>query len=281
MPIVDLHCHSTASDGALSPAELVRYASEKGLEALALTDHDTCEGVPEARAEAHRLGLRFWSGVELNIAWGGGGHFHLLAYGVDEDHPKLASTLDWIQERRVARNTAILERMRAGGVDVQEDDLAALSRDGVAGRPHLAQLLVDRDVARDLDDAFRRFLGPGTAFYVKRETLGLEPALEAIHASGGIAVVAHPRSLRLDWQTLEERLLHWRTLGVRGIEAYHSSTPTAYGRRIEELARRLGLGVTAGSDFHRPGDRRVRLGRVMGRRKIRPRFAQLLDSALD
>lgn len=281
MAVIDLHCHSTASDGELSPADIVRYAADAGLSALALTDHDTCEGLGQAQSAAREIGMRFWPGVELNIAWDGPGHFHLLAYGIDGNNHQLADTLTWIQGRRIVRNSAILERMRQAGIDADEATLAELSGNGVTGRPHLAELLVRRGVARDQDDAFRRFLAPGGSFYVSRETLGLEQALAAIHAAGGIAVVAHPRSLHLDWNTLEERLTRWKDMGVRGLEAHHSFAPHSYGKRLEELAHRVGLGVTAGSDFHRRGHPRVRLGRTMGRRKIRPRFAELLERELD
>ena len=249
--MVDLHTHSTHSDGFLDPAALLRFAREAGLTALALTDHDTIGGLAEADAAAAEAGLRFIPGIEIEVAHTGG-EFHLLGLGISGSRERLEKTLDSLRRARTRRNLLILERMQDDGVDVEYPEVEALAGGEIIGRPHFARIMVAKGVVKSVDAAFQRFLKPGMPYHVPKESLGLRQATDLIHSAGGKAVIAHPMSLGLSWWELPQRIKAYRDLGVDGLEAYHPGADRRECRRLEKIARSLGLLVTAGSDFHGP-----------------------------
>jgi predicted metal-dependent phosphoesterase TrpH len=261
--VIDLHSHSTASDGSLSPAALVALAIERGLSALALTDHDTLAGLPQAEAAAAGTGLRFIRGVEIEIAFEPG-EFHLLGLALERTGGELADAIAELAKAREARNARIMARIRAEGIDASMDELRALAGGGAIGRPHIAELLVEKRVVRTKQAAFDRYIGKGRPWYEPKGTLELGEALRLVKGAGGRAIVAHPLSLFVSWGRLEELMDEWKELGVDGIEAYHPTAKISHCRRLDRMARARGLRVTAGSDFHgalRP-DRK--LGRTAG-----------------
>ncbi len=265
---VDLHTHSTASDGTRSPAEVVALADEAGLAALALTDHDTTSGLAEARAAAaDRPGLRLVPGVEVSARYTGG-TMHILGLGIDENAPALRRLLASFIGARDDRNPKILAKLQAIGIDVDMDDVLGAAesfdpgRAHVIGRMHIAEAIRVKGYAQSIQDAFARYLGNGGAAFVDKERLEPREVIEGIVAGGGAAVLAHPVQLNLrDGQELEDYVRRLAAAGLGGIEVYHPDHSPERTRRYLDLARRLGLLVTGGSDFHGTAKPGVSLGR--------------------
>lgn len=275
---IDLHTHSTASDGTLTPLELVRMAAGIGLEAMALTDHDTVAGVREAADTADSVGIHLIPGIELEVELEGDdevpGSCHILGIGIDPDDSSLVTRIEDLQVRRAERNRTIIGKMRRAGIGVDYDDVRALAGGTQVGRPHIARYLVEKEIARNEIHAFQRYLGEGGDFFVPRSALSLDDALETIHRAGGKAVVAHPQTLFVSWTGLIDRLSRWRRQGLDGVEAFHPNLRWSYGRRISGAAEALGLIVSAGSDYHGPGRRDRRLGRTADGHKIDSAFLE-------
>lgn len=259
---IDLHTHSTASDGTFSPTELMREAARAGLAAIALTDHDTFEGLPEARAEAEKLGLPLVPGCELSLDYNGL-PTHLLALFVDERPGRVTHELARVRDARTRRNEAMLEKLRSVGVHLDPEDVRRRAS-GVIGRPHMAQAMVDAGVVRSFEEAFTRFLGAGGLAYVPKVKLTPSEAIRSIHADGGLAVLAHPYLISQQPERIRAVLTELAGLGLDGVEAYYTEHSDKYTALIASLADELGLLASGGSDFHgavKPG---VSLGRGRG-----------------
>lgn len=265
--MVDLHTHSTASDGRLSPTELVALAATRALTALALTDHDTVAGLTEAALACQSKGIRFIPGIELEVE-SDTGEFHLLGLGFSQWQTGWVEGLEELQALREDRNRRIFQRMTEAGIVGDYEEVRELAQGGQVGRPHFARFLVHRGKVETLQEAFVHFLGRGQLFYEKKAALSLERALSLVHAGGGLALVAHPLSLQLSFTALEEKLGLWKAMGLDGIEAWHPGAEPRQCRRLEALAARWGLKVSAGSDFH--GDNRPdrKLGLTAGGKPI-------------
>lgn len=248
--MVDLHTHSTASDGLLSPAELVRHAASVGVSALALTDHDTVAGLPEARAAGAEHGVTIIAGVELEADFDLGA-LHILGLGLRQLDVRLETGLSELRDERTRRNLGMLSHLADLGIEASYADVSAYAGGGVVARPHFAELLVERGAAESYQDAFDRFLADGGPAHEPRSSPSLAHCIELIHAAGGLAVVAHPRTLWLSsWRKITDALARWKELGLDGVEAYHAGASRELAGRYETIARRLDLIVTAGSDYH-------------------------------
>jgi len=279
--VVDLHTHSNASDGDLSPAQLLREAKKRGVTVLALTDHDTLGGLKDAQNEADALGVRFIPGIEISINWkrgagapglGPGGEMHLLGLGIKSPSPAFLAAISELSRRRDERNREILDNMNALGIEASWDDILAEARlvstnpTGASigslsiGRPHFASFLVKRKIVRNKDQAFARYLRPGKPLYVPKAGLPFEQSAALIRESGGIPVMAHPMSLYVAWGCLPDLVKVLKNQGLMGIEAWHPIAKVNACRRLEEMGRKLGLYITEGSDFHGA----TRLGRYLG-----------------
>jgi 3',5'-nucleoside bisphosphate phosphatase len=265
--VIDLHTHSTASDGSLSPDRLIELALELGLSALALTDHDTLDGLETARARAEGTGLRFIPGVEVEIERDAG-EFHLLGLALDGDRSILAAGLGHVQEARRTRNHRMVEKLQAGGIPISIEELRHVAGGTIISRAHFAQILARKKIVNSVDAAFRRLIGKGMPYYESRACLDLREATAAIRAAGGIAVIAHPVSLGIRGPALRTFLAACRDQGVDGIEAWHPNHSMKDTHRLERLARELGLVVTGGSDFHGPHIPQRRLGFSTAGREI-------------
>jgi 3',5'-nucleoside bisphosphate phosphatase len=270
---IDLHTHSTASDGTLTPAELMRAAKEAGLSAIALTDHDTFEGLPEARAEAAKQGVELVPGCELSLDYSGL-PTHLLALFVDERPGHVVHELTRVRQARANRNSMMLEKLKTVGVHLKKDDVERHAT-GVVGRPHMAQAMVEAGVVRSFDEAFARFLGTGGLAYVPKVKLTPREAIEAIHADGGLAVLAHPYLLSQQRRHIEAILRDLAALGLDGVEVYYTEHSDKYTTLVAELAQGLGLLMSGGSDFHGAVKPDVALGRGRGGLFVR---GELLDA---
>lgn len=270
--MIDLHTHSSASDGSMAPKELVDYASEKGLSVLALTDHDTVLGLDDAANRAKEIGLNFVKGIELNIEQRKG-EFHLLGLGLETVSGKLQEEIDKLQNGRIQRNFQIIEKMKADGFDVSIEEMKEMFCTESLGRPHFATYFIEKKIVKHRQQAFDKYLGKGRPYYVDRTGAVLSDAIEAIISSGGVPVIAHPLSLYVSWGKIESVLQEIREAGVLGLEAWHSGIRVVECQRLEEMAKRLGYFVTAGSDFHGESVRADRkIGHAAGQRKIEDRF---------
>jgi len=268
--MVDFHTHSNISDGDFSPDTLIKEAAKRGLNAIALTDHDTINGLDSAKEAAKHEKIRFIPGVEININWnsrsarravglGPGGEFHLLGLGIKSPSPAFVDAIAELSRRREARNREILDRMYELSIEATWEELMEISGGNSVGRPHFAALLVKRKIVKNVNQAFTRYLGVGKPLYVPKVGLVFEEAAALIRESGGIAVLAHPISLYVAWGRLPDLVKMLKNMGLQGLEAWHPTAKPGSCRRLEALAKSLDLYITEGSDFHgsvRP-DRRL------------------------
>ena len=255
--MIDLHSHSTASDGNLTPTDLIRKAKERGVTVLALTDHDTTAGLAEASTAALSEGITFVPGIELNITWPKG-EFHLLGLGLTHTHENLQSIITELKEQRANRNKNIIQKLKQDGFPISQEGLQTEFPNSTLGRPHIAAYLVKIGVCKTVQQAFDQYLGKGRPYYIHRAGADLQQSIQAIKASGGIPVLAHPLSLYVSWGKIEPVLRGLRDVGVEGLEAYHPGARRPEGLRLEEMGRRLGFFITGGSDFHGEGIRKDR-----------------------
>ncbi|MDR2807884.1 MAG: PHP domain-containing protein [Spirochaetaceae bacterium] len=264
----DLHTHSTASDGSLTPVDLVAKAVNTGLSAIALTDHDTVAGLDDAAAEAFRQGIRLIRGIEISIPWEPG-EFHLLGLGLQDPLPDtLSQALSKLVAQREERNRLMVELMQRKGIAVQYEDIVALSGGTVVGRMHFAEFLKQKKIVKNNEQAFSRYLGKGCELYVPKENLSFEQAISLIHEAGGLAVLAHPLSLYISWGHLPNLVSDLRDRGLDGIEAWHPMATKQICMRLERLGKASDLYITAGSDFHGASRPDRKLGITGGGRKI-------------
>lgn len=261
---IDLHAHTTASDGSLSPTALVRAADALGLAALAVTDHDTVDGLAEAMQAAQGLSITVLPGVELSVE-DDGGRFHLLGYGFDPRDAGLRDALTHLRESRAARNELMAQRMAALGLPLTMDDVRAEAGPDsqVIARPHFAQALLKRGLATSVQDAFDRYLAAGRPLYLPKQVLTPRLAISCIHDAGGVAVMAHPGLIALEPEALAARVADLAAQAkMDGLEAFYSQHSEAQTRRFLDIAQQNNLLVTGGSDFHGAPKPHVPLGVV-------------------
>lgn len=257
MPI-DLHTHSTVSDGSETPTEVVRRAAATGLDAVALTDHDILDGLPEARLAAQAHGIELIPGTELSLDWSGMvdsadamGGMHLLVLWLEDTPGPLQDRLADLRTARDGRNAEILVRLADLGLPVTADEVAAKAGTGSVGRPHIAAVMMDRGYVPDVGTAFDLFLGQGRPAYVPRARLQPEVAIDLARQSGGVPVLAHPFTLGFeDDRHLEGLVERLAAFGLVGLESHHSRTEPDRRRILNRMAARLGLVPSGGSDFH-------------------------------
>ncbi len=261
--MIDLHTHSTFSDGSLTPEELVGLAANARLEAVALTDHDTTGGLPRFLASAACSGLRGITGVEISAEHHPGA-MHILGYLFDPDHAGLQEQLAQLRVGRTARNRQILEKLQALGLELTWDEVHALAGGEVVGRPHFARALIARGHVQDKAEAFSKLLARGRPAYAERFRLSPAASIQMIRAAGGVAVLAHPCSLKLGQKALRALLVELCAAGLGGLEVYHSEHNPSQTRLYHRLATELGLALTGGSDFHGALMPDIKLGRGFG-----------------
>lgn len=277
---VDLHTHSNASDGTCTPAEVVRAAAAAGLAGLSLTDHDTLDGIAEARAESEAAGVRWMTGIELSTHWGELSSVHLLGYCVDEvrDTALLAACAQLRGSRR-ERGAAMVEKLNRAGVDLRMQEIEAEAGRAAIGRPHVARALVAGGWAASLPEAFDLWLVPGRPGYVAQENLETGAAVELLRACGAVPVLAHPQALRLEPGGLDAMVRALAAHGLCGIEAYWSQQDAPAVALCEVLAQRYDLIATGGSDFH--GENKPnRIGEAAGGLKLDLGLMDALEAAV-
>jgi 3',5'-nucleoside bisphosphate phosphatase len=286
MSSIDLHTHSTASDGTDAPAAVARIAKAAGLSAWALTDHDTIGGVAEAAAESVRLGIDFMPGIEISAEFPQPGTLHILGYGIDPESAVLRDMTRTLLEGRDNRNPRIITRLQALNVAITMEEVEReagkdTNPGAVVGRPHIAAILVRKGYVATIKAAFDKYLAPGGLAYFDKERLAPRRALEMIVESGGLPVLAHPVQLRCQNDAqLETVLKNLVDMGLRGVEVIHSDHDAGHVRQYTSLAKKYRLLMTGGSDYHGAKKKDIQLGIANGRRVPREFFDALVGSAL-
>lgn len=256
----DLHCHSTHSDGLLTPDALVRRAASRGVEVLALTDHDEVSGIPDAREAAAAVGIRLIEGTEISVSWED--HtIHVVALAIDSDDPALAEGLAAVRSGRDARAHRIAESLaRAGIPGALEGARRYVTSDRLITRTHFARFLVEAGYVRDTRTVFTRYLTPGKPGYVRHAWATMPDAIGWIHGAGGLAVIAHPGRYKVSPTALRRLIGDFKAQGGDGIEVLSASHTPAQAVEFATLSRVFGLLASTGSDYHGPGESWLDLG---------------------
>lgn len=258
---IDLHTHSSVSDGTYSPAALACLAHEKGLSAVALTDHDTVDGTAEFRAACENYGIESVSGIELNASYEK--EMHIIGLFVNENDKDLLAALDKLRDGREKRNAEMVKKLCENGIDISEDDIRD-AKDGAPlreiGRPHIARAVINNGFAESIPEVFEKYIAVGKPCYVERLRYSPEECINMIHEAGGIAVLAHPIFISADGSVLAPLLAKLTDMGLDGMECRHSAFDRDFSLLAEKLCSRFGLLRSGGSDFHGENKPTVLLG---------------------
>ena len=249
MDTIDLHTHSTFSDGTFTPLQLVKYAEEKGLKAFALTDHDTTAGVPEALEKGRDLNIEVIPGIEVSSSFDGT-EIHILGLFVNSDDPVLAAMLEKMRISRDRRNEKMLENLAADGISFTKEELCGDNPDTIITRAHIAHALVAKGICSGMDQAFKKYLQYGGHYCPQKEHLSPEEVVKTLISNGAFVALAHPFQYKFGDKKTEELIAHMADLGMKGLEVYHSSNNKLESMKLQEMAVRHHLLPTGGSDFH-------------------------------
>ncbi len=249
MSRLDLHLHTTHSDGSCTPSEVVHLAHQAGVTALAITDHDITTGIAEAITAGEQYGIEVIPGVEISSMIGET-ELHILGYFLDWNDPLLHERFQTLRASRHRRNPQIVEQLQALGIDITYDEVRALAGSDSVGRPHIARALMEKHVVQSAQEAFDRFLAKGKPAYVPRDLPSPADAIQWIKGARGLAVLAHPTWVKPANQTLNELVRELKSAGLDGVEVYYSTHAARQTREYLSLAQQLGLLATGGSDFH-------------------------------
>lgn len=259
---VDLHCHSTISDGLLAPCDLVRRAAANGVELLALTDHDDVSGLAEARREAEAIGIEFVDGVEISVSWADLS-IHVVGLGFDPEDASLMQGLADVRGGRDRRALKMADSLAAIGIrGAYEGAMRYVGNPALVSRSHFARWLVEKRYARDVANVFEHFLRRGKPGYAPHQWCSLEQAVGWIHAAGGVAVVAHPGRYRMSDEDSARLFSAFKALGGEAIEVVAGAHDFSAVRKYANLARKYGFAASRASDFHGPGESPVDVGRA-------------------
>ncbi len=278
MSRLDLHLHTTHSDGSLSPAEVLRLAHKAQVTALAITDHDIVSGIPEAIEAGAELGIDVIPGVEISSRLGNN-ELHILGYFLRWQDPELNQRLASLRASRHSRNPQIIERLRSLGLDITYEEVRALAGTDSVGRPHIARILMDKKFVTSAKDAFDRYLADGRPAYVARELPEPADAIAWIRAAGGVAVLAHPTWAKVSGEGLNTLLSILKAEGLGGIEVHYSTHTKRQTTEYLDLAKRLNLLVTGGSDFHGITKPDIEVGTGRGDLKVPEKLLEPLKKA--
>ena len=274
MQLIDLHVHSTASDGTLTPTEVTKLALQCGLTAYALTVHDTVDGVAEAMQAAENTSLTVIPGAEFSSPYEGK-EIHILGLYLNPHCPELLSALRQVREIRNRRNEELLALFQADGFPIKYEDLIHGNEHTVITRAHFARALLEKGCVTSVSQAFDKYLGDGKKYYRPKQMIEPEEAIRLIRVAGGLPALAHPLQYKLGWKKTEQLLSYLKEAGMMGIEVYYSSHSQSDSLHLREIASRLGLVSTGGSDFHGANKPDIHLGSGYGGLRV---SALLLDN---
>ena len=259
--LVDLHTHSNCSDGSMSPSELVLHAAEKGLAAIALTDHDTVDGIKEAVAKGKECGIEVVPAIEFSAR--SKTLTHILGFYIDEDNAQLKSVLTEIVDLRKERNEVTAKLLQQLGFDVALEEAAAIAPGGIIGRAHYAKLLMDKGYTSSVKESFDKYLAAGKPAYFTNQKLEAKCIIETIHAAGGVAFLAHPHQMKLG-DKLEDYVKELVSYGLDGMEGYYSEYDEKMQDEYQAMAARYGLALSGGTDFHGEMKPHISIGKGLG-----------------
>ena len=263
MKLIDLHVHSTASDGSLTPTEVVNRAAGLGLTAMALTDHDTVSGIDEALKAAKDLDMEVIPGIEVSCIYKEK-EIHILGLYIDHTNPELLSFLKEASRKRYDRNMEMLAAFNKNGFEITVEDLHCGNPKTVITRAHFARALLKRGYVSSVDQAFRKYLNPDRPYYRSRELITPEEVLNALQTAGGFPVLAHPLQYKLGWAGTEELVSMLKEHGLCGLECFHSSNNQDESGKLRKLAKKYSLAPTGGSDFHGAAKPDIEIGSGRG-----------------
>lgn len=249
MDFIDLHVHSNASDGSLTPTEVADEAMRMGLSAIALTDHDTIDGIPEILEYTKNKPLDVIPGIELSCYYNNR-EIHILGFFMDYTNPELNKELSILKRAREERNEKMVKLMQADGLPVTMDKLLHGNPDSVITRAHFARVLVEEGVCKDKDTVFKKYIGIGCKYYLPKPQVTCESAMRILTKYSKGAFLAHPLLYHFGYSQIEELLIYLKSLGLKGVEAYHSSNNSYESDKLRAMAIKLGLCISGGSDFH-------------------------------
>jgi predicted metal-dependent phosphoesterase TrpH len=266
---IDLHLHSTASDGTFTPSEILNLALELNLRAIAITDHDTIDGSKEAQRIGIPSSVKFLTGVEISASpppsVDCAGSFHILGYDINLDDPNLNATLGVLQRARKNRNPRIIERLNSLGFDFSMGDVVREVGEGQLGRPHIARYMVKKRFVNSIDEAFDQYLAHGRPAYENKYRISCKQAIDVISDAGGISVIAHPYLLNIQNKNEIEDLIEMlKDMGLQGIEVYYPDHPREETAFYTEIAKQYGLLITGGTDFHGTVTPEIQMGSGKG-----------------
>ena len=277
MKRLDLHVHTTFSDGSLPPADVVKLAQKANVSALAITDHDTVDGVPEALTVGQELGIEIVPGIEISSRWHGI-EIHILGYFINWKDAALLARLARYRDSRHARNPRIVEKLNELGLDITDEEVEALAGPASIGRPHIARVLMNKKYVNSAKEAFDRYLAEGAAAYVPRDLPDPAEAITLILAAGGVPVVAHP-----SWLDRSEGIVplcnELKNVGLAGIEVHYSTHRPEQTSQYLNIAKKLDLLVTGGSDFHGVTKPDIDVGVGRGHLKVPEKLLEPLRQA--
>ncbi len=274
MELIDLHVHSNASDGSLTPSEVADEAIKMGLSAIALTDHDTIDGVTEILEYTKDKDLEVIPGIELSCYYNNR-EIHILGFYVDYTNPELQKELDILKEAREGRNLKMIELMRKDGIDITMEKLLHGNPDSVITRAHFARVLVEDGICKDKEVAFKKYIGIGCKYYLPKPQVTCETAMNILTKYSKAAFLAHPLLYHLGYNQIEELLIYLKSLGLKGIEAYHSSNNCYESDKLRSMALKLDLAISGGSDYHGIIKPNIQMGKGRGGMRVPMR---LLDN---
>jgi predicted metal-dependent phosphoesterase TrpH len=269
--MIDLQIHSTYSDGTLPPRQLVEEAKKLNLLAIALTDHDTVEGIPEFLKAGLEFKLITIPGVEISAQseLPAGGHLHILGLFIDHHNKELRTNLAFLQSHRNQRAIKIVKRLKDLGIEISVAELQQEAGKGSIGRPHIAKILLRKKVIPNLQAAFEKFIGKGKPAFVEKTKFSEQKAIQLIKKAGGLAILAHPNLMNFPtFLEMQRKIISLKELGLDGVEAYYSGLPAGYLSKIINLATKLNLVISGGSDFHGKNKEGIFMGSGMGNLQI-------------
>jgi len=266
--LIDLHIHTSVSDGTCSPREIVSLAQKQRLKAIAITDHDTVDGNEEAIKAGKEIGLEVIPGVEISVDWDRR-PIHILGYYIDWKNKKLEAELQNLIEFREERNPQIIKKLNLLGLNISYDEVKMMAGEGTVGRPHFAQVLIEKGYVKNGEEAFKKYLRRGAPAYVEKKRLSPQEGIQLIRNSGGIAVLAHPFAIEdINDRKMEQFIIQFKPKGIEGIEVFYSMHTTQQTLQLQAIAKRHNLLMTGGSDFHGELKPKIFLGRGFGHMRV-------------
>ena len=263
---IDLHTHSLKSDGSMTPAEVVREAKKAGLAAIALSDHDTVDGLPEAITEGEKIGIEVIPAIEFSVQ--SKTETHILGYFIDYNNPHLKQIIKEVVDLRIERNHVTTRRLNELGFDITLEEVRALAPNNFVGRAHFARVLMDKGYTQSVKEGFEKYMSVGKYAYCEKQRLTARDAVELIAECGGISFLAHPHLTKLPDDELKEFLAELKNYGLCGIEGYYTDYTPEMQAKYHALAEEMGLMISGGTDFHAAMKPHISIGTGTGNMKI-------------